>query len=90
MMVNDDSSIVNKLETSLIDDARDVIYDRYMFIVQAATGEVCFSTSQSGLFHFTSQPYCKNCRSAKAKDGIINLILRNYLIDRYNISVKVL
>jgi hypothetical protein len=35
MIVNDDSSIVKKLETSLIDDARVVIYDRHMFIVQA-------------------------------------------------------
>ncbi len=34
-IVNDDSSIVNKLETSLSDDARVVIYGRHMFIVQA-------------------------------------------------------
>jgi hypothetical protein len=34
-IVNDDSSIVNKLETSLIDDARVVIYKHHMFIVQA-------------------------------------------------------
>ncbi len=34
-IVNDDSSIINKLETSLIDDARVVIYDRHMYIVQA-------------------------------------------------------
>jgi hypothetical protein len=33
-IINDDSSIVNKLETSLIDDARVVIYDRCMFILQ--------------------------------------------------------
>jgi hypothetical protein len=33
-MLNDDSSIINKLETSLIDDARAAIYDRQMFIVQ--------------------------------------------------------
>jgi hypothetical protein len=38
---------------------------------------------KSGLLHLTVQPYCKKCRSAKVKDGIINLILRNYLIDRY-------
>jgi hypothetical protein len=38
---------------------------------------------KSGLLHFTGQPYCKNSRSAKVKDGIINLILRNYLADRY-------
>jgi hypothetical protein len=38
---------------------------------------------KSGLLHFTSQPYCKKSRSAKVKDGIINLILWNYLIERY-------
>ncbi len=34
-IINDDSSVINKLETSLIDDARAIIYDRHMFIVQA-------------------------------------------------------
>ncbi len=34
-IVNDDSSIVNKLEALLIDDARVIIYDCHMFIVQA-------------------------------------------------------
>jgi hypothetical protein len=34
-IVNDDSNVITKLETSLIDDARVVIYDRHMFIVQA-------------------------------------------------------
>jgi hypothetical protein len=33
-IVNDQSRFVNKLETSLTDDARVVIYDRHMFIVQ--------------------------------------------------------
>jgi hypothetical protein len=33
-IVNDDSSIINYLETSLIDGARVVIYDHLMFIVQ--------------------------------------------------------
>jgi hypothetical protein len=37
-IVNDNSSIVNKLETSLIDAARVVIYNRHMYIVQA-TGQ---------------------------------------------------
>jgi hypothetical protein len=35
MIVNDDPSIASQLETSLIDDARVVIYDHHMFIVQA-------------------------------------------------------
>jgi hypothetical protein len=33
MIVNDDARIVNKLDASLTDDARVVIYDRHMFIV---------------------------------------------------------
>ena len=37
---------------------------------------------RSGLLHLTGQPYCKKSRSAKVKDGIINLILRNYQVDR--------
>jgi hypothetical protein len=32
-IVNDNSRVVNKLETSLTDDARAVIYDRHMSIV---------------------------------------------------------
>ncbi len=34
-IVNDDSRVINKLEASLADDARVVIYDRHMFIVHA-------------------------------------------------------
>jgi hypothetical protein len=34
-IVNDDSRVITKLETSLTDDGRVVIYDRHMFIVQA-------------------------------------------------------
>ena len=34
-IVNDDSRVVNKLEASLTDNARVVIYDHHMFIVQA-------------------------------------------------------
>jgi hypothetical protein len=40
---------------------------------------------KSGPLHLNGQPYCKKgSRSAKVKDGIINLILRNYRIDEYN------
>ncbi len=35
MITNEDSGIVNKFEASLTDDARVVIYDLHMFIVQA-------------------------------------------------------
>ncbi len=34
-IVNDDSRVVNKLEASLTEDARVIIYDHHMFIVQA-------------------------------------------------------
>jgi hypothetical protein len=34
-IINDDSRVVNKLEASLTDNARVVIYNRHMFIVQA-------------------------------------------------------
>jgi hypothetical protein len=35
MIINDDSRVINKLETSLNDDARVIIYDCHLFIVQA-------------------------------------------------------
>jgi hypothetical protein len=38
-IINYTSSIINKLGASLTDDARVIIYDRHMFIVQA-TGKV--------------------------------------------------
>jgi hypothetical protein len=34
-IINDDSRVINKLEALLTDDARVIIYDRRMFIVQA-------------------------------------------------------
>jgi hypothetical protein len=34
-IVNYDSKVITKLEISLTDDARVVIYDRHMFMVQA-------------------------------------------------------
>jgi hypothetical protein len=51
-IVNDNSSIINKLETSLIDDARVVIYKRHMFIVQP-TGSAAVVGSFRGLRQFT-------------------------------------
>jgi hypothetical protein len=46
MSVNDDSSIVNKIETSLIDDTRVVIYNRHMFIEQATGPKQCVNSFQ--------------------------------------------
>jgi hypothetical protein len=39
-IVNDDFWVINKLEASLTDDARVVIYDHLMFIVQATRANV--------------------------------------------------
>jgi len=39
-IVNDDSRAINKLEASLTDNARVVIYDHLMFIVQATGANV--------------------------------------------------
>jgi hypothetical protein len=44
------------------------------------------NSHKSGLLHLTGQPY----RSAKVKDGIINLLLRNNLIDRYSLMLKLI
>ncbi len=35
MIINDNSRVVNKLEASLTDDARVIIYDHHMLIVPA-------------------------------------------------------
>jgi len=39
MIVNYASSVVNKLKALLTDDARVIIYDRHVFIVQATGGQ---------------------------------------------------
>ncbi len=36
-IINDDSTVINKLESSLTDDARVIIYYLHMFIVQATS-----------------------------------------------------
>jgi len=46
--------------------------------------DIQFNSIKSGLLHLTGQPYCKKSRSAKVKDGIINLFLGNYLVGRYS------
>ncbi len=38
-IVNYASSVINKLEALLTDDARVIIYDRHVFIVQATEGD---------------------------------------------------
>ncbi len=38
MIINDDSSVIIKWSSKLIDAARAIIYDRHMFIVHATGG----------------------------------------------------
>jgi hypothetical protein len=56
MIVNDDSRVINKLETLLTDDARVVIYDRHMFIEQATSGQSKTKLAASVLDSFFSGP----------------------------------
>ncbi len=46
-IVNDDSRVVNKLEASLTDDTRVVIYYHHMFIVQATGMRKTLSSVES-------------------------------------------
>jgi hypothetical protein len=50
MIVNDDSRVVNKLEASLTDDTRVIIYDCHMFIVQATDFRYSDKLTNIGLF----------------------------------------
>jgi hypothetical protein len=56
-IVNGDSRVVNKLETSLNDDARAIIYDRHVFIVQATGSSVGIRTRNLRIMlYFYSYP----------------------------------
>jgi hypothetical protein len=46
MIVNDDYRVITKLETSLTDDARVIIYNHHMFIVQATGVTLTRKTAQ--------------------------------------------
>jgi hypothetical protein len=51
-VVNYDSSVVNKCVASLSDDARVIIYDRHVFVVQATAVQLTVFSSQDiiGIF----------------------------------------
>ncbi len=50
-IINDDFSVVSKLETLVIDDARVVIYNRHVFIVQSTGVDiVCFTLVRISIF----------------------------------------
>ncbi len=47
MIINDNSRVVNKIEASLTNDAKVIIYDRHMFIVKATESLKFFDTTLS-------------------------------------------
>ncbi len=70
-IVNDDSRVINNLETSLTDSASVIIYDRHIFIVQAtdARMQLDSKTSNLGLLAYCST----NCATAAGQ--AYNLIM---------------
>jgi hypothetical protein len=54
-IVNDDSRVINKLEASLTDNARVVIYNRHMFIVQATAVWTCLPVTNTLAYHTVAQ-----------------------------------
>ena len=61
-IVNDDSRVINKLDASLTEDARVVIYDCNMFIVQA-TGGFRLIILQSFCLNFNGTARFEKCNS---------------------------
>jgi hypothetical protein len=63
MIINDDSRVTNKLETSLTDDARVFIYDHHMFIVQATV-----VTVGTGREKIAKMSFCEKGTSLQHKE----------------------
>ncbi len=74
-IVNVDSSVINKLETSLTDDTRVIIFNHHMFIVQATAGNASISTDGTAYFvrvvSIVSNMFMKSTTGA----NLINLFL---------------
>jgi hypothetical protein len=77
MIIKDDSGVINKLETSLIDNARVIIYNCHMFIIQATACSV-FAHYQRLLFNvFLLQPLTaltRQTRQARQYELLISII----------------
>jgi hypothetical protein len=56
-IVNDDSRVINKLEASVTYDARVIIYDCHMFIVQA-TGGAAYHKYGTGIKRLEGRKKC--------------------------------
>ncbi len=56
-IINDDSRVVNKLETSLTDDAGVVIYDRHTFTVQGTAYLAVESVTKKKVLYNLAQSF---------------------------------
>jgi hypothetical protein len=76
MIVNYAYSVVNKLKALLNDDARVVIYDRHVFIVQA-TAVVCRVIGDFVIFHQikVSKHICEPCRHLVTETGCSSVLI---------------
>ncbi len=69
-IINDDSSVIIKWSSKLIDAARGVIYNHHMFIVQA-TGEEWFLYNGPGNENWALMPH--NCNTSYSyKNNVIS------------------
>jgi hypothetical protein len=74
MIVSDDCRVINKLEASLTNNARVVIYDYHLFIVQT-TGNGQFAR----ILHLTNR--------CKSQLGLSNAQIKKICLQVYKISV---
>jgi hypothetical protein len=51
-IVNDDARVINKLEASLTDDARVIIYNHHMFTVQATVLQIIVHPSSCNVKYY--------------------------------------
>jgi hypothetical protein len=73
-IINDDSRVINKLETSLTDDARVVIYDCHVFIVHATDAD---RTHKIGcIFSVTHEVKLNREQKSNVESGIMKLSSR--------------
>jgi hypothetical protein len=84
-IVNADSSIINKLETSLTDDIRVIIYDHHMFEVQATAGNASISTDGTAYFvrvvSIVSNMFMKSTTGVKLTNFFYSLMLLHYKLE---------
>jgi hypothetical protein len=76
MIVNDDSRVINKFETSLTENAGGIIYDRHMFIVQAT----CFNSSWYLFVSLLNNPDQKISQKRREENILQIVVFKNIFI----------